>query len=138
LLFTKKMKVLTGTKIKQLPFQLIKIDNIYEYDGPVLSHFKTDKQDDYFMFWVDNNIEFNRWLLVFVSKDDLTRYFYESITFKDLVLLNQKDLVYFIDIDSNVEYKNITLIAIKDIPTEYLPGDKSYFNPVIANKTIAN
>lgn len=132
------MKVLNGIKIKRLPFNLIKIGDILAYDGPILSHFKSDKEDDYFMFWVDNNTSSNRWLLVFVSKVDLNRYFNESITFKDLVLLNQKDLVYFFDIDSNVDYKNITQIAVKDIPEEYLPGDESYFNSVIGNKTIFN
>lgn len=121
-----------GVKIQLLPFKLIKEGDIFAYDGPILSHFKSDDSKDYFMFWVDNDKIYNRWLLFHVSQENIKQYFNAAISLKELVFYNQKDFVYFIDIDDNIDYKNIIRIAVKDFPIEYAPGEKSYFNEKIA------
>ncbi len=69
----------------------------------------------------------NRWLLFFVSKENLKRYFNAAMTLRELVFLNQKDFVYFIDIDSNVDYKNIIRKAVKDFPMKYALVKEAFF-----------
>ena len=123
---------LQGIKIKNLPFKLTKKGDILVANGPVLSHFVSDDGNDYLMFWVDQDKESNRRLLFFVSRENLKRYFNTAISLKELVFFNQKDFVYFIDIDSNIEYKNIIRKAVKDFPMEYAPGENSFFNPDFA------
>lgn len=123
---------LQGIRIKNLPFNIRKKGNIFAHDGPILSHFVSDDGSDYFMFWVDQDKVSNRWLLFFVSKENLKRYFNAAMSLRELVFLNQKDFVYFIDIDSNVDYKNIIRKAVKDFPMEYAPGERSFFNPDFA------
>ncbi|MBI2281086.1 MAG: hypothetical protein HYU68_10420 [Bacteroidetes bacterium] len=119
---------LQGIRIKNLPFNLTKKGDILAHEGPILSHFVSDNGSDYLMFWVDQDKESNRWLLFFVSSENLKRYFNTVITLRELVLYNQKDFVYFIDIDSNVDYKNIIRKAVKDFPMEYAPDERSFFN----------
>jgi len=119
---------LQGIRINNLPFNLTKKGDILFADSPVLSHFVSVNGDDYFMFWVDQDKESNRWLLFFVSKENLKRYFNTAMSLRELVFFNQKDFVYFIDIDSNVGYKNIIRKAVKDFPMEYAPGERSFFN----------
>lgn len=122
------MKTLNGLKIQQLPFQLIKKGDLLAYNGPILSHFKTDDYKDFFMFWVDQNEVSNRWLLFYVSEENLKRYFNKKMSLRNLVFYHQKDFVYFIDINTNIEYTNITRKAVKDFPMEYVPGENSYFD----------
>ncbi len=124
-----------GVKIQQLPFKLIKKCDILAYNGPILSHFKSDDSKDYFMFWVDANEKYNRWLLFYVSQKNIEKYFNTTISLAELVFYNQKNFVYFIDIDDNIDYKNIIRTAVKDFPMEYAPGDKSYFNSKYATIT---
>jgi len=119
---------LQGIRIKNLPFNLTKKGDILAHEEPILSHFVSDNGSDYLMFWVDQDKESNRWLLFFVSSENLKRYFNTAMTLRELVLYNQKDFVYFIDIDSNVDYKNIIRKAVKDFPMEYAPGERSFFN----------
>ena len=127
------MQDLNGIKIKELPFKLTKKGDILFHNGPILSHFKSDNLMDYFMFWVDQNEAFNRWLLFYVSEENLKRYFNQTFSLRELVLCNQKDFVYFIDIDCNVDYKNIIRKAVKDFPMEYAPGENSFFNIDFSN-----
>ncbi len=80
------------------------------------------------MFWVDQDEAFNRWLLFYVPVENFNRYFNKKMSLKDLVFYRQKDFVYFIDIDGNIDYNNIIQIAIKEFPMEYAPRENSYFD----------
>ena len=127
------MEVLNGIKIKELPFILTKKGDVLFYNGPILSHFKSNDSKDFFMLWLDNDIIYTRWLLFYVSEENLKRYFSKSLSLLELVLCNQKDFIYFIDIDCNIDYKNIIRKAVKDFPMEYAPGENSFFNIDFSN-----
>lgn len=128
------MKVLHGTKLKKLNFNLQKKGDIYSFEGPLLSHFKDERGFDYLMKWVDLDEKVNRWQLFMVGNEDLNKYFSRKVNLRELIFLNEIEVVFFIDIDSDAEYKNIWIVSMEKIPLDYLPDDESYFEAKHANK----
>lgn len=127
-----------GLKFSKLPFKIRKQGDILAPDGPVLSHFKKDNIEDYFMFWVDANEKYNRWLLFEVNTESLSKYFSKEITLYDILYTNRDNVVYIIDIDDDINYKRVLLTQVDKLPQEYLPGRNSFYSEkygsVYANK----
>ena len=88
------------------------------------------------MFWVDNDKKYNRWLFFKVTPEMLIQYFSKQTTLFNIVSL--VEVSYIIDIDNNVDYKRIYTIQTSQIHDDYLPGEKSYFNEIIATDYARN
>ncbi len=120
--------------IKKLDFELTKGGDIYYFEGPYLSHFTDERGIDYLMNWVDLDGQVNRWLLFRVSGKLLNGYFSRKVSLFELVTSTETGAVFFIDLDSDLAYKNIYILNVHDTPEEYLPKKDSFFDPIHAEK----
>ena len=122
------MHNVTGHKLLELPiFELRKISDLIEFDGAILSHFIDKKENNYLYYWTDQNEDFNRWLIWRIDKNDLFEYLRGKLSLREILLNRNKEFIYSVDINRELEYKNITAIEIDDCPSEYLPEKSSYF-----------
>ena len=86
-------------------------DLIYQ-DGPILSHYIDDENNHYLIRYFSDGIE----LTFKVTNENLLDFFYCKLSI--LNLLELSDVIYF----------NGSIYEFSDIPVDYLPGDKSFFN----------
>ncbi|MEY5049979.1 MAG: hypothetical protein RLZZ175_3338 [Bacteroidota bacterium] len=121
------MEKINGFKIDKFNFTLNKRGDLIYFDSPLLSHFYDEDGKDYLMQWVDCNEKFNRWVLYRVETIDLFLFFKSVKSLKNL-LVKSSEIVFVIDIDSDINFKHIHVASNKNLPKEYLPNDKSYYN----------
>ncbi|TVZ23513.1 hypothetical protein JM84_2441 [Dokdonia sp. Hel_I_63] len=114
-------------KVSKLDFELHKKGDILFYDGPFLSHFYDNSGDEFLMLWVDNDEKYNRWLIIPTDTYLLNLYLSKKYTLRELIFKNDSQIVYYVDINENLDYKRIYISSQKNIPEEYLPAKNSTF-----------
>ncbi|MCT3758327.1 hypothetical protein HZQ19_01255 [Elizabethkingia anophelis] len=127
------MENIKGTKLTKLPFELNKRGDLIAFEAPLLSHFYDENGKNYLLNWLDSNDIVNRWLLFEIQQIDLFDYFSQKKSLRNLIK-ESEEIVYFIDIDDNINYNQIILSNKNDIPNNYLPEKDSFFEEFIATK----
>jgi len=125
------MEKINGIKSLELGFEIKKIGDLLYEEGPILSHFINNRNEDFLFSWVDENEEFHRWMLFKISTEQLHLFFQEQLTIKNLIQSTIDGIVYFIDIDAALNYQNFTITTIPEIPVAYLPPKASYFKEAV-------
>jgi hypothetical protein len=117
-----------GKSIKKLDIDLEKGGDFIYYEGVFLAHYfnKKNPTEHYFYDWCDTDKIVNRWLLYKVSEKDLVAFLDKKIS--SLELIQKNEYCYFVDIDGNIEHKQVLICAVKDIPKSYLPKETAYFD----------
>ena len=57
------MKEVNGKPSNFNIFDLTKVSDLIEFDGPLLSHFINDKNEDFLFLWCDVDQAYNRWVI---------------------------------------------------------------------------
>ncbi len=122
------MNDINAVKINHFDFTLSKKDDLIFHEGPILTHFTNEYGWDFFMYWCDNDAEFNRWLLFRIDNLLLKDFFLRKKSLRQLILNNRQGFVYLIDINENIEYTNKKILSINEIPIDYLPSINSFFD----------
>ncbi len=121
------MKKLTGTKIDKLDFIPVKQGDLLYHEGSLLSVFKDLLSDSlYFYKWSDCDEKAHRWLVFKVSIANLKDFFEGKYSLKNLISV--QPFVYALDLDNDLEPKNIVILATKNIPKSYFPEADSFFD----------
>ena len=109
-----------------------RIADLIYFDGPFLSHYVSEKGDDYLFYWVDRDEHDNRWLALRVSLASLQKYIGKGLTLLELIKSPNDGYMYSVDVDNSLNYHNVKLVQPADLPEEYLPDADSYyeFEPV--------
>ncbi len=116
------MKILKGFKLKDFPFEnLKKIGDLIFFDGPLMSVFVDDSDCIFIFDWADSDDENNRWLVYEISIEKLTQYLYKKISHYQLISSPEKEIIISVDIDNNLDKKNIFALSPFNLPSEYLP-----------------
>ncbi|MGC6429674.1 MAG: DUF6575 domain-containing protein [Jejuia sp.] len=131
------MEKLDGYNIPKLNFKLTKRGDIIFFEGPLLSHFYDENGTNYLMYWVDCSDTLNRWLLFTVEKYSLYEYFNKSKSLRSIIK-DSNELVYFLDIDDEVNIHQVTITSKSKIPKSYLPDNESFFDDEISTKYSSN
>ena len=121
------MEKIKGIECPKLGFKLEKLGDLLYEEGPILSHFTNDRNEDFLFSWVDENTKSHRWMLFKVSYQQLHQFFQQQLTLFDLTQSALDGIVHFININNNLDYNNITISTVQDIPRPYLPSKKSYY-----------
>jgi hypothetical protein len=122
------MEYIKGIQITHLGFELIKQGDLLYHDRPLLSHFINDDNNDHYLYkWSDCDEKAHRWLVFKVSVENLKLFFETKCTL--LQLVHGNPFVYFVDLDTNQQQTNLILASTDNIPTDYLPSEKSFFKP---------
>ena len=121
------MEQIEGIALKNLSFSPKKLGDFLYHEGSLLSHFidENRQEDNYLYRWVDSDDEVHRWLIFKVSKDDLLAFFEQKVSLKTLILSRQT--VTVLDLDNDLNKKQIQLIPTEHLPENYLPSDTSTF-----------
>jgi hypothetical protein len=106
---------------------LHKLGDLLYYEGPILSWFKDDLQHNYLFYWIDYNQSSNRWLIWKVSDENIYYYLNGHVSLRDLILVEDKDFVFIVDIDDNLSFTKAFPLAIRHVRPELLPAEKSYY-----------
>jgi hypothetical protein len=122
------METLNGYKVGSLPINnLIKVSDLIEHEGPILSHFKDANDSNYLFYWVDFDNNFNRWLIWKISDHQLYNYLKGLLSLKELIEEPNKDYIFSVDIDKNINYTNVHAFDLSFIPDAYKPEQDSVF-----------
>ena len=121
------MKDIKGLIINHLDFIPVKLGDFLYYEGPLLSHFidKNNPSDNYFYRWVDCDDNAHRWLIFKANETDIRNFFAGIITLWQMI--TKSSTVILMDLDDNLAKKQILVTTISELPTNYLPAEKSYF-----------
>ena len=121
------MEEIKGTKLDKFPLKnLIKVADLIYFDGPLLSHFRSEYGDNYLYYWFDANENFNRWLVFRVADKSLNDYLSGEVSLRELVENPWDGFVYLVDIDDDLGFHNLQMV--QDLPSSYLPKADSYFD----------
>lgn len=93
------------------------VKDLVYYEGPLLSHMMNGEQS-YLYKWVDNDSQYNRWLVIPVNLQDVDRVMRETLDFN--TLLNVSSKIYIIDIDDNLKVKRVFDLPLEQINNCYI------------------
>ncbi len=123
------MVEIVGHNIAELPFyNLKKVSDLLFYEGPILSHFIDSKGNNYLFYWVDFDSHYNRWLIWKITEYQIYKYIKGEISLNTLLLEKNKDYLFSVDIDNNLNYSNIKILDFDEIPQVYIPEENTYFD----------
>jgi hypothetical protein len=121
------MEKLNAFPITDLGIKLQLQGDLLYHEGPLLSHFvnEDNPNEHYFYKWADSDKTCNRWLVFRISVDNLRLFFGGHTNL--LQLIKQNPFVYFIDLDNQLNQKNVTICQTSNIPEDYLPSENAFF-----------
>lgn len=126
------MEKIKGHIIQNIPFQgLTKVADLMEYEGPILSHFTDEKGNNYLYYWVDYDENVNRWLIWKINDAQLYGYIKGTKSLNKLLLEDNKDFIYSVEIDKDLKQSNIMMIELDDIQESYIPEEDSCYKFVV-------
>ncbi len=114
-----------GDKIRSLPFgELTEREDLLYYDGPLLSLFRSASGKTVLFYWCESDTAVNRWLVFEITEREAALLRNDKITISELT--ENRNCIYFVDIDANLQYKEIRKLHPASIPSSYLP-ETSYY-----------
>lgn len=105
-----------------------RIADLIYFEGPFLSHYVSEKGDDYLFYWVDRDEHDNRWLVLRVSLASLQKYIGKDLTLRELIENPNDGYMYSVDVDNSLQYHNVKLVQPANLPADYLPDADSYYD----------
>lgn len=121
------MNAINGFDIKFDFGKLIKVADLIYYDGPLLSHYISQKGENYLFYWVDVDSECNRWIVVRTDIYSIQQYIEKKITLRTIIMHPNDGFVYVADVDDAVNYRSVKLISADNLPEDYTPTEDSYY-----------
>lgn len=122
------MKTMNGFSLNFDFSKFIKVADLIYYDGPLLSHYMSDKGENYLFYWVDVDNDYNRWIIIRTDIFSIQQYLEKRITLHSIITRPNDGFVYAVDIDDKLQYHNTKVVPITDLPEEYTPMENSYYN----------
>ncbi len=126
------METLKGETVKSLDLKtlLIRVVDVLNYEGPLVSLFLNFKNYEIYLFdWSDKDKKANRWLIYRCQRATLNKLLEGEISYFDL-MMSDEPFCYSVEIDSDQNWLNFLKIAKKDLPTKYIPSKDSFFDVV--------
>ena len=124
----RKMRKIEGYNINYDFSDFRKIADLIYFEGPFLSHYVSNKGDDYLFYWVDRDDSDNRWLVLRVSLAGLQKYIGKELTLRELIENPNDGYLYVVDVSNVIIYHDVKLVQPSALPEEYLPDADSYYD----------
>ena len=125
------MKVTKGYNMNFDIKNLIKVSDLIFFDGPLLSHYISQRGENYLFYWVDVDDIANRWLIIRTDIFTIQEYLDKKITLYDVITNPNDGFVYLIDIDDDTNFSNCQIVQISQLPDDYIPAEDSFYNFVL-------
>jgi hypothetical protein len=123
------MEILKTKGNNNINFQdlLVRIVDVVNFEGPLLTLFEhKENKHIYLLDWVDRNTEVNRWLLYKSNAVVLDKFVKGSISHYDL-FMSEETNSYVVDIDTQLNWRNSSMVEKKNLPINYLPKKDVFF-----------
>ena len=121
------MNAIQGFEIGFNIRNLIKVTDLIYFDGPILSHYISQRGENYLFYWVDVDASLNRWLFLKVDLSILQDYINKKTTLYHIIAEPEDEIVYCVDIDSDINYHNIKIVKVNDLDPSYIPIKDSFY-----------
>jgi hypothetical protein len=124
------MNKVSGKKVDKLPYTDIhKVADLTYFDGPLLSLFRDAEKCGYLYYWCDSDDMFNRWLVLRISDDQLTKYIKQFSPLYKIILHPIDGELFVVDIDGQGNHCAVLLTHPDQLPADYLPQTDVFFDP---------
>lgn len=120
---------LRAIPLVRLPVELTFVRDLEEFDGPLLSEFRSTNGDTFLYYWCDCNEKANRWLVVRAPRQDLFRYLVGRTTLRSLIRECRDRFLYVVDLDETATVLSAWFVYAENIPEKYLPRHDSVSQP---------
>ena len=127
------MKTINGFNIKYDFSKLTKVSDLIYYDGPLLSHYISEKGENYLFHWADADDNYNRWIIIRTDIISIQHYLEKKINLRTIILEANDGFVYSVDIDDALNYSNIKAVPIDALPDDYIPTEESFYTFEVEN-----
>lgn len=123
------MKTQKGWRVNatDLMQELVKVEDLVYYDGPLLSHYRTEAGKHYLFSFVDTDEVANRWLVLEITIAHLYDYLTDSRTLFDIYQQDYNAKLVVADTDGQGDFVQALLVPSSELDPEYLPEPASYF-----------
>lgn len=115
--------------LARLPVDLEFVRDIEEFEGPLLSEFRSSDGETFLYHWCDCDERANRWLVFRVSRQDLFRYLAGRVSLRSLIQERRDGFLYVVDLDGDATLLSAWLVDADKLPENYLPGPDSVRQP---------
>lgn len=132
------MEKIAGIAIRKLTIKLEKMGDLLAYEGPILSHFISDNNEDFLFYWVESDDTHNRWLVYKTNNYLLRNFLQAQMNHRDLLQSAVDGFVYVIDINDELDYEHIIITPIENIPLNYFPPKDSFYESLHYEDYAAN
>jgi hypothetical protein len=106
----------------------VKLFDIEFYDGPMLSLFRDDKVDNFYLYkWLDIAENGHKWLIFKTNLDNLYDYIHQNIDEKTLIKKALSGQYSTVVIQSNLVCGPIKRFTSASLPSAYLPANDCFF-----------
>ena len=124
---SRKMQFVQGKKFagNELP-QFTWNADLIEFDGPFVSLFKSDRDDDALFVWLDCDKYKNRWCIAQLARGTLREYLNATIALRDVI--DRAGELYLYDVGSSGRRSNFVAVSSELLPSNYLPAPDSYLD----------
>ena len=111
-----------------LPYKGLKLFSVIdELDIPLLSHY-IDSENNHILKYIIGFDDGDIQSLIWRSKEiNIYNYINNKITLRELILEEDKEFFYLLDLLDFEEENDVDIIPFKNIPEDYLPDGKSYY-----------
>ncbi len=120
-----------GASLIETPdLELTHVRDIEEYEGPLLSEFRSKSGDTFLYHWADcdRGAGVTRWVVVRTPRQDLNQYLVRAITLRDVILRCHDQFVYLFDTDADEHVCASYFVRTAQLATDYVPGADSYYS----------
>jgi hypothetical protein len=125
---------LGATALTGLPIVLEYVRDIEDFDGPLLSEFRSTEGDTFLHSWCDCNNERHRWLVVRTPRQKVAHYLVGGSTLRDVITGCPDGFVYIVDFDDVPVPCEVWFMHVLALPDNYLPGPRSYYRHSTASE----
>lgn len=120
---------LLAIPLVRLPVELEFVRDLEEFDGPLLSEFRSSDGDTFLYYWCDCDERANRWLVVRTPRQDLFRYLVGRVSLRSLIRDCRDGFLYMVDLDGDATVISAWFVYAEKTPENYLPGLDSIRQP---------
>ncbi len=107
----------------------VKILDIEYYEGPMLSLFKDEEADNFYLYkWLDVEKNGHKWLIFKTNHDNLYDYIHQNIDEKMLIQKAVNGQYATAIIEPNLTYTHIKRFTTASLPNSFLPAKNCFFN----------
>jgi hypothetical protein len=106
----------------------VKLFDIEDYDGPMLSLFRDDKVDSFYLYkWLDAESNGHKWLIFKTNLDNLYDYIHQNIDEKTLIKKALGGQYTTVVIQQNLVYAAVKRFTSASFTSAFLPANDCFF-----------